>query len=282
MNALTPRWAVAIATIAATWAPTLAHAAPSDAKECARAAEQVLALRKRGKLVDATAQLPACLRASCPSFVRDDCAQAQNDLTASVPTVVVSAKLDDGSDLAAVRVVVDGDLFLDRLDGLAKPIDPGEHDFRFETDGAPSVTQHVVLREGEKRRTILVVFAGGSARQDAASSTAPARSVSPFVWVVGGVAIVGLAGFAYFGATGLSDVRALRDGCGRDGSCATADVHAARTKLWIGDALFAVGVTSIGAATWFFLRSPNDTAPTARIGVRAAPGGGMAEFRASF
>lgn len=265
-------------------APSAWGAGASEA--CARAAEQAQVEKSHGRLRAAAETLLICVRPSCPAFLRRDCATWQEEVDAGLPSVVISARDTQGHDVANVKVTVDGAPFLEKLDGLAKPLDPGEHDLRFETAGALPTVQHLILREGEKRRAVQVNFDTGPAPKPA--ETAPAiasadaarpreESVSPLVYIFGGAAILSLGGFAYLGATGLDDYNTLKNGCGRTGSCASSDVSSARTKLWVADALLAVGIVSVGAAGWFFFRSTSNASPSAiQLEVHPTAGGGFA------
>jgi hypothetical protein len=247
-------------------APNPARAAKTDAEACAQAAERAQSLRTAGKLLASMAELRVCVQTTCPPFVRKDCAQWQVDVEASMPTIVVSAHAADGRDLVAVRITVDGAAFADRVDGLARPLDPGEHRFRFETAGAPPVEQIVVLREGEKRRTVDVVLAPSpGAVRPRPPEPIEETSRGPWPWVVGGIGLVAAGVGTALAISGLSDYHALADGCGRTGSCSPSDVSPVRTRLWIADTLLVVGGVSLGVATW--------------LAFRPLPGGGAVQIQ---
>jgi hypothetical protein len=230
--------------------------ASGESEVCARSAEKAQDLRSAGKLQASLVELRACVRTSCPAFLRRDCAQWQADVEASMPTVVVTAHALDGTDMVAVRVTVDGAPFADRVDGLARPLDPGAHRFRFETEGAPAVEQSVVLREGEKRRAVDATFAThlGALRLPPEPPATADSSRGPWPWVFGGVGLVGLGVGAALAASGLSDYHGLLNGCGRTGACSPPDVSGVRTRLWIGDTLLVVGGISLGVASWLAFR----------------------------
>jgi hypothetical protein len=236
-----------------------AHAAGGEA--CARAAERAQDLRGGGKLMAAMEELRACVQTSCPEFVRRDCARWQTEVEASLPTVVVRARTREGRDLTAVRVTVDGAAWADGLDGLAKPLDPGEHRFRFETADAPAVEQPVVVREGEKLRAVDVVFATpvpSDAPPAAVTAATPGRG--PWPWVLAGVGVAAAGTGAVLGVGGLSDYHGLQDGCGRTGACTSSQVSPVRTRLWVADVALVVGAVSLGVAGWLALRPLPDGA----------------------
>ncbi|MDP9149747.1 MAG: hypothetical protein M3O36_07395 [Myxococcota bacterium] len=248
---------------------TRARAAES-AETCARAAEEVQVLRAQGKLNDALGELRTCLRTVCPEVIRRDCAEWQIEVEASMPTVILSARSSAGDDVVDAHASVDGVSFMDRLDGIARPLDPGPHRFRFETPGAAPVEVEVLLREGDKRRSLAVTFAPeptpptekpGPSRSALAplpptASPTPAepRSPSALPWVLAGLGAGSFGGFAAFGLTGLADLHALRDGCGRGGACAPSNVASIRTRLWLADGLLGVGLLSTSLAGWLWWR----------------------------
>ena len=237
------------------FAPASARAAGTEAEACAQSAERAQALRTRGKLLESMVELRSCVRTSCPAFVRRDCAQWQTDVEASLPTVVVVAYGADGRDLVSVRVTVDGAPFAERLDGLATPLDPGEHRFRFETAGSVAVEQMVVVREGEKRRAVDVTFPTPPGRPPPRRSqpVEPAtRGTWP--WVFAGLGLAATGAGAVLAVSGLSDYHALAGGCGRTGACTLSEVNPLRTRLWTADALLVGGGVSLGVAGWLALR----------------------------
>lgn len=94
-----------------------------------------------------------------------------------MPTLVFEAKDANGNDLSAVRVTMDERPLVERLEGTALSIDPGEHKFSFETKEHPTIWKQLVIREGEKDRRERVTF----------GSNAAAESPAPLVGGVGPV-----------------------------------------------------------------------------------------------
>ena len=64
--------------------------------------------------------------------MRDDCAQRLDEIDRVQPTIVFEVHDGSGKDLSAVRVLLDGRPWLDRVDGAAVPLDPGAHTFTFQ------------------------------------------------------------------------------------------------------------------------------------------------------
>ncbi len=214
-------------------------------QDCARAAERAQDLRGSGKLLEASIELRACVRATCPAFLRQDCATWSSEVDASLPTVVVRARDGEDRELTAVRVSVDGSPWLARLDGLAKPLDPGAHRLRFERTGGAPLDEDVVLYEGEKLRPIDVRWAPDRRPAE--------RDARVLPWVLGGAGVAVAGAGAVLTAIGVSEYHDLQQSCGRTGSCARSEVDAQRARLWVGNIALVVGAVAIGAATWVWL-----------------------------
>ena len=135
---------------------------------CSAAYDQAQELRLAGKLSAAHEQALICVRDACAEFIRTDCAKWLGEIESSQPTVVFDVRDSAGQETSAVRVSLDGKPWLDKLDGSAKAIDPGEHTLHLEMDGAPAVDQTVQIREGQKNHELTATF----------SKTAPASVVS--------------------------------------------------------------------------------------------------------
>jgi hypothetical protein len=205
----------------------------------------------------------------------------RTDVQASLPTIVVRARGPGGEDATDVRVLVDGAPFLDRLDGRAKPVDPGPHTLRFEMSGATPIEQSVVLREGEKMRIVDAAFAARSPISSPRTHEEATGEPSSFPWpaaIVAGAGLVAIGAFAYLGLTGLSDYHALQSGCGTNGSCTKSDVDPVRTKLWVADGLGVAGVVALGVAGWLWFSSKS----AVHAGVAPTAGGARAVVALSF
>ena len=230
-----------------------------EVRACVAASEQAQLRRDEGKLQQARAQMLVCARESCPAPVRKDCAAWLAALDASVPTIVLSAQDEGKHDLFEVEVSLDGAPLKNPLDGKAIPVDPGPHTLRFEARGRPPVEERVLVREGEKRRTVTVQLPTGPASPGSgagsAEPSAPPASPSrvPVASIVlGGVGVAALGSFAAFGILGKNQLATLHETCGVTHTCAEADVDAARTKLIVADVSLGVSVVALGVATVLF------------------------------
>jgi hypothetical protein len=160
-------------------APRFAEAADPTTADCLSASESSLTLRNQHKLREARAALLICSAPSCPADVRAECIRRVSEVNAGIPTIVFEAKDGSGNDLSAVRVTIDGQLLVERLEGTALSIDPGVHAFTFESAGQTTVSKQLVIREGEKERRERVIFGvGGGVVAAAPDATAPAATSS--------------------------------------------------------------------------------------------------------
>ena len=164
------------------WGPS-AQAAKPTKRECASASEDGQDLRRAGRLREARALLAQCTAAACPGPIRKDCARLITQIEAVWPRLVFAAKDADGNDLAAVRVTVDGEPLVDRLDGTSVAVDPGQHRFGFEADGFRDAARDVLVREGDAGRQVAVVLQPLTPVQPVASASpkfsTPAEPPSP-------------------------------------------------------------------------------------------------------
>jgi hypothetical protein len=282
--------------------------AADDKQACVTASDEAQKFRDERKLTQAREQMLLCARESCPGVVRKDCLQWLSEVEASVPSVVLGARNAQGGDISAARVSVDGTKITDKLDGKSIFVDPGPHTFKFEVEGQPAVEQQAVIREGERNRAITATFGAAAPETPITSPVTPAptepdkKSAPVAGYIVGGVGVLALGGFAYFGLTGKSDVSTLRDGCGQTHSCAQDDVDSAKSKLIVADVSLGVGIVALGVATYLILthRSASSTAKVGAGGgagrplelsglsglsglsARALPGGGAATLGGRF
>ncbi len=242
----------------ATWA---APARAADKQTCIAAAESGQRLRKDHKLVLAREQLLVCSAQECPPLVSGDCTQWLGEVERSLASVVVRPRDPDGHEIAEVKVIADGQVRVEGSTRTPVVLDPGAHSFRYESPGFSPVTEQVELREGERNRVLAPVL------QPVPSSPAPAGPVNGSTappepqpssggipvaaWAIGGVGVVALGSFAYFGISGHSDQNNLEQGPGKCApNCTDAQVSPIRTKFIVADVSLAVGVVALGVATY--------------------------------
>jgi hypothetical protein len=224
-----------------------AHAQDIDA--CINANESAVALRKADKLIEARAALSTCASVTCPDAVRESCKARLPEINRAIPSIVFSAVDPTGRDLTEVAVFVDGKPYVGRLEGGAIELNPGEHEFRLETQGEPAIVNRLVLLQGQQNRREAVVFGAtpqpsvlprGSAPGSSPSVTAAAPQPSPVALpaphdqtasssaattssgpsrrtvgaIIGGVGAAGLVTGAIFGALSIIAHNAYEQNCG--------------------------------------------------------------------
>ena len=248
-------------------------ATASDAPEkaaCAEAAELGQEHRRNGKLRDALESFRRCARRSCPTVVTADCLRFAAEVERSLPSLVFRAR-DGGKDVTDVTVFVDGEKVAEELDGMARELDPGRHDVRFEREGRSSVLERVVLVEGEKSRLLTAIFSEVS------------QGPPTEVWVLGGLGAASIAGFAYLGLSARSDRKDLQATCGVTKSCTDDQVDGFRRKAVMADVFLGLGVLSLATAGVLWMGTGNEAPPAeGGVGVDLQAEGGMLRWRGVF
>ncbi len=268
--------------------PALADETTTTHEECAAAFEKAQYLRKDDKLAGAKQQALVCAREECPGFVRDECTRILSGIESAQPTIVIAARDASGADLADVRVEVDGKPLVDRLNGQALAVDPGEHTLRYTHGSLPPVEQHLVIRVAEKNRLVDVRFAAGTAKPTAtpaAPSSTPAGRARGPLWpaiLASGVSVAAVAAAVGTGIDAKSTADALRSTCAP--RCVHGDVSAVNTELIVSDVLLGVGVVAAAVATWLFIARPggHEGHPTATVGFGPTPDGAAGSLRVDF
>jgi hypothetical protein len=247
-----------------------------DRIACVAASDRAQEQRSERKLHAAREALLRCAQENCPAVIRKDCAHWLTELDEILPSLVIKAHDLSGKDAFDVRVLVDGVVLTERLEGQALAVDPGAHVVRYELLGALPIEDRILVEEGDKRRVLTVDFrptspapqstpdqaqsGNDTTRQADLSSEAPRRRpVLPYV--VGGIGVVAVGGFAYFGLRGRAEAADLASGCGATKSCTHGQVDPVRNELLAADISLGVGIASLGAALWLYLSAPSDRAP---------------------
>jgi hypothetical protein len=227
---------------------------------CIAAAEHVQQLRDEHKLMQARAEAAKCVREECPDVIKRDCAEAILEIGRAQPSINIRPKMG-GTDRADVRVLVDGTQLTTRLDGTPIKLDPGVHVLRLEATGAAPLEQQLIMIEGERTRIIDVALEPASATTargplavtSREEPTAPgARHVPAGAFVLGGVGVLGLVGFTYFGLSARSGIDDLRSSCAP--YCTDEQISDVQTKRIAADVSLGIGIVALGIATWLVLR----------------------------
>ena len=180
-----------MAGLGALMAESFAHAGEPTVKECLSASEASLKLGNDYKLRAERAQLLICASASCPNDIRKECLRRVDEVNLAIPSIVFEAKDAQGNDLSAVKVTMDGELLAERLRGIALPVDPGEHTFRFEVAGKPAIEKQLLIREAQKDRHETISVTGPASQgknADSGQAAAVSTEGAPTVEKPGGSA----------------------------------------------------------------------------------------------
>ena len=227
-------------------------------------------------------QLLICSAASCPDYIRKECAGRLDDVNARIPTLVVTAKSSAGEELTAVTVTMDGEVLAQRLDGTPLPVDPGEHTFTFEAAGYPLITNTWMVRNTQKEQR-QITFETATPPTSAAAPAGARRSESTagegagtdphtIAALVGvGVAVVGLSVGTAYGVLALSRKSAAQSVCPGSFECATqAGVNkwnSAASAANVANVMFVIaGLGAIEAAVFWLTPSSNVVA-SPQVGV---------------
>jgi hypothetical protein len=282
----TARVALVSALGAATFLPSVAHA---DVKEeCINAAEKAQALRREKKLRGSREQLLLCVRDACPAFVQTDCVKWLGEVDQGMPTVVIRARDAAGHDAVDVKVSVDDQLFLPKLQGTSVPIDPGQHKFKYEFPSGQVIEETVLVAEGEKDRVLNVAPKGDVAPPPPPGGTEPSTGgAGPGPWILIGVGAASLVGFAIVETIAQVRYADYTDTCGKTHSCDASNVSALGAAFGTGIALLGVGIVGVGVGvTWLLVggkHAEKTPAPsTTALDVRPLPGGGMLTWAGRF
>jgi hypothetical protein len=250
------------------------NAARADKASCTRAYVGGQELHQAQKLTEARERLIECAQRTCPTFMQTECTRWLAEVEAALPTVVLDVHDASGRALTATQIWVD-----DRpapLPGAsAFPIDPGEHVFRAQLSDGREVTTRALVREGEKSRAVVLELPGAAppnstatAPPSATTSPPPARSTGlPLgAWVLGGVGVVALASYAFFGISGLTKQLDLHATCSP--RCSPDDLSSLRRTYLAADISLGVAALAGVGFAWIVLARPSGDGGNARRDAR--------------
>jgi hypothetical protein len=271
---------------AAALLPAAAAQADMTKEQCIDANAKGQDLLHDGKLTAARVELQSCAAATCPAMIQGDCTKRLDDLERRQPAIVFDAKDASGNDLSAVSVTMDGAPLLEKLDGKALHLDPGEHVFVFTTAGAPPVTKKLVLVESDQARREHVVFSPDREMREpsgpASASPSPAgpaggmSTLRALGLVSGGAGIVAIGVASAFTLMAGSALSSQRSECASPTNCpnhdqALSDHSTFTTDSSIGTAGFVSGGVLLAAGVAMFLAGGAQSSPGSSTGVLVIP-----------
>ncbi len=281
-----------------------AASARADKAACVAAHVKGQQSQRAGRLTEARESFVVCSADGCPNVVKKDCVRWLEDVSNSIPTVVLGAKDRGGRDLFDVKVTVDGAPLVEKLDGKAVPVDPGAHNFRFETPSMPPVTQKVLVKEGDRARPVDVVFEGGAPapgppttkiepkvpgkddKSGGGTVTTDKKGPGVLPWVVMGVGGIGVVGGAVYALT----APALPSGCDNARQTCTQfegeseeSFASRREQAGKHDTQFTTGlivaagggVVLAAGLVWYLVASPSSSDPAPKRGSAVRGPGGL-------
>ncbi len=264
-------WTGAVA-ICLLRAPVAGAQSPAESEgtiktECLHAHEHAQEARRASKFGEARRLLRACAAEACPALVRADCVPWLTDLERVYPTVVFDAYVD-GRQMESARVMIDGALATERIDGKPIEVDPGEHTFRFEVPGFPPREQRLVIFEGPDHRLVSASF------EHAKPVDKPVRTrpVSTSVWVATGVAAASVVSLAVFGSLALAQKQSLEGSCAP--VCTNSQMNGLLLDVHAADASLALAAAAAITGGILFLVRPAAERRTSALSVGIAPGSG--------
>jgi hypothetical protein len=216
------------------------------------------------------------------------------EVDAAVPTLVFRAKDPRGEDAINVRVLCDGGMLTEQLDGTALSVNPGPHTFRFEINGVAPFERTLVVGEGEKNRLVL-----GEApvlvppKPGVAPPPPPPRPVdtggraSNIPGIVAlGIGVAATVPMTVYWVLGTRDVGDMRASCApaADGpGCPASRINRDRLELVTGDVFLGVAVVGVITGTVLLLTRgprPSEHAPatSGALHFDASPTAGGAFF----
>lgn len=282
-----PSRALALATCAVLWSPR-AHAGDPTNADCVAANEAALKAGNEHRLRADRNQLLVCASATCPTDIRMECVRRVGEVNAAIPTIIFDVKDAAGNDLTAVKVTMDQEVLAERVEGIALSIDPGEHNFVFETAGQPTLTKRFVIREAQKGRRETIRFGTPTTAPSLTLTQQPTGAQSPpdnppvtlarqglgtqkiLALVVGGIGVVGLGVGTAAGVLALSQKSDAQGLCPSTSCPTQAGVNkwsdAASTGNVSTIGLIVGGVTLAGGAVLWFTGPSSSRGSTTQVG----------------
>ena len=247
-----------------------------DKAACLDAASKGQRFRDTHKLVEAREQFRICAAAQCPGVVQSDCANWLADVDKTLPSVVLTAKNRAGADLAEVKVSVDGQPLVSKLDGQAVTMNAGTHTFHFEGADGTVLDQQVLVKEGEKNQAVAAVLGAAPApappslqgAESLPSSGGRSRPWKTVGWVLGGAGVVGLGVGTAFGIVAIGDKHAAH--CNVNNLCDPGTVSGIKSAALVSDVGWIAGGALLAWGAALVLLAPRERHEPA-AGVRLAP-----------
>lgn len=246
-----------------------AYAQPNPKLECAAAFEKTQELRQNGSLTEALEAANVCARDVCPQVTIGDCSKWAQELTASVPTLIVVAKDAAGTVLSSAAVRVDGSLAPAALGETTIRLNPGAHEIVVEVNGKQR-KETLDLKEGQSiRREIVFSDIGVLPTVPVPVEPESSFEIPTATWIVGGVGAAGILVWVIAGSVGLANRSDAEETCPKnaDGevNCPLSTTDPIDVQFAVADVGLGVGVAGLATAVvlMFALQDSDPSDPAA-------------------
>lgn len=299
-------------------AVALFYSGAAHSQTCSAAFQAAKDKEDTGRLLEAREQYASCAKKECGAFLLNECLTRHARLDSDIPSVVPIATGASGEARTDVRVTVDGESFLSRIDGRSLRIDPGMHEFVFTGADGASTTEKVMILQGDRNRRIAATVSGKHAEkakpaevptpvadpqvepireaqaepapapQETPQDAKPSKGIPAASWVLGGVGVLGVGGFVMLSTWGRKDNDRLAQSCGTTGSCQQSSVDHVKKNYVLADISLGAGIAALGGAVLVYAlsgpskqeRPPEQQAY--RVDVHPTPSGAVASLSGSF
>ena len=200
-------WLLTLWVVAISLSTGVASAAGVSKQMCVESHLNAQSQRMQGLLVESQRNLRTCANEDCPDIVRRDCVKWLEEIQEEVPTVIFEA-FDQRGALKDVTVSHDGRTLAVSIDGAAIELNPGTYNLVFETADGRHQTRRVLIRQGDRNRSVAVEFPEDQKRESAWVLRVPLAAR-----VSGGIALVAAGVAAGFGTSALIHQSDALDSC---------------------------------------------------------------------
>lgn len=254
------------------------HSAPQEGIEaCFFAFEQSQVHLKHDELKAARALASQCSK-GCPAEITIECRALLSQAERDLPTVLLLARTEKGTDAENVNVYIDGRLQHDVL-SRETPLDPGPHTVRFTSPSGFVEVVDLLVHKSEKRRQVRVIvphtapnFVGD---RDGYKKAQALRRWTIASFAVGSFGVL----MTTVGGIVAIDARAKLNEKNCAGNCSSEEVNPLlrRSSAWVtvADIGLVVGAVGIGTGTGLLLwkNGKKRQASAARLGLAQRRGG---------
>lgn len=188
-------------------------------------------------------------------------------------------------------VKLDGKRFDAPSLGVALPVDPGAHAITTQAPGAPTHTQHISIKKGERKSITLVVALAPTppATHPAAPPVAPATPApepgaeqrpshqKTWAYVLGGVGIAGIGVGSVTGLLAMSKKSTVDSQCSTPTTCSPTGKQAAdsgKSLALVSTIGFGVGAAGLISGVVLWLTAPAEHSSADRRGITPTAGVG--------